>query len=98
MSCVNKAIAHSIDKIIQTVSNVYTVSDGCAAQFRLRFVFSFLILFQKDVALESHYNEDHHGKGPMDGITGTMKNLVCRKNYEVLSSIHQRSLPNLLMK
>ena len=79
MCCVNKVITHSIDKTIQTISNVYTVSDGCAAQFRSRFVFNFLILFQEDVSLEWHYNEAHHGKGPMDGIDGTIKNLIYRK-------------------
>ena len=79
MSCVNKIITHSIDKINKTISNIYIVSDGCAAQFRSRFVFNFLISFQQDVSLEWHYNEAHHGKGPMDGISGTIKNLVYRK-------------------
>ena len=49
MSCVKKVITHSIDKINQTISNVYIDSDECAAQFRSRFVFNFLIFFQKDV-------------------------------------------------
>ena len=71
MSCVNK--------INQTISNVCIVSDGCAAQFRSRFALNFLILFQKNVSLEWHYNEAHHGKGPMDGINGTIKSLVYRK-------------------
>ena len=52
MSCVNKVITHSTDKINQTILNVYIVSDGCAAQFRSRFVFNFLIFFQKDMSLE----------------------------------------------
>ena len=55
------------------------VSDGCTVQFRLGFVFNFLRYFQKDVALELHYNEAHHGKGLMDGIGGIIKNLVYRK-------------------
>ena len=80
MFCVNKIIKHSIDKINQTISNVYIVSDGCAAQFCSRFVLNFLIFFQKDVSPEWHYNEAHHGKDPMDGIGSTIKNLVyCKK-------------------
>ena len=31
------------------------------------------------MSLEWHYNETHHGKGPMDGIVGTIKSLVYRK-------------------
>ena len=42
-------------------------------------MFNFLISFQQDVSLEWHYNQTHHGKGPMDGIGGTIKNLVYRK-------------------
>ena len=26
-----------------------------------------------------HYNEAHHGKGPMDGIGGTIKNMIFRQ-------------------
>ena len=29
--------------------------------------------------IEWHYNEAHHGKGPMDGIGGAVKNTVFRK-------------------
>ena len=85
MSCVNKAITHSIDKIksnnlksLHCQRRMY-VSDGCTVQFRLGFVFNFLRYFQKDVALELHYNEAHHGKGLMDGIGGIIRNLVYRK-------------------
>ena len=41
-------------------------------------MFNFLIFFQKDVSLEGHYNEAYHGKDPMDGIGGTIKNLVAK--------------------
>ena len=78
MSCVNKVITHSINKINQTISNIYIVCDGCPTQFRSKFVFNFLIFFQKDVSLEWHCNQTHHEKGPMDDIVGTIKNLVYR--------------------
>ena len=74
--------SHSIDKINQTISNVHIVNDGCAAQLCSRFVFNFLIIFQKDVSVEWHYNEAHHEKTPMDDIGGTTKNLV---HHKVLS-------------
>ena len=31
------------------------------------------------MSLEKYYNEAHHGKGSIDGIDGTIKNLVYRK-------------------
>ena len=54
-------------------------SDGFAAQFRSRFVFKLLANYRRDLQLEWNYNEAHHGKGPMDGIGGTMKNVVFRQ-------------------
>lgn len=62
-------IANSLDKII-------VWSDGCASQFRSRFVFNLLLSLYPEKILEWNYNEAHHGKGPMDGIGGTLKNQV----------------------
>ena len=42
--------------------------DGCAAQFRSRFVLKLLANYCKDLQLEWNYNEAHYCKGPMDGI------------------------------
>ena len=55
------------------------MSDGCASQFRSRYVFSLLTHIHPDITIEWHYNKAHHGKGLMDGIGGTLKNLVCRR-------------------
>ena len=79
MSCVNKVITHSMEKIQQIISTVFIVSDGCASQFRSRFVFSLLAHIQQGIQIQWHYNEAHHGKGPMDGIGGTIKNLIFRR-------------------
>ena len=53
--------------------------DGCATQFRSRFVFKLHANYRRDLQLEWNYNETHHGKGPMDGIGGTIKNVVFRQ-------------------
>ena len=42
-------------------------------------MFALLTVIQKDVDLVWHYNEAHHGKGPMDGIGGTIKSKVFRR-------------------
>ena len=52
--------------------------DGCAAQFRSRFVLKLLANYCKDLQLEWNYNEAHYGKGPMDGIREKIKNVVFR--------------------
>ena len=39
----------------------------------------FLPNFYRDVTIEWNYNEAHHGKGPMDGIGGTLKNTVFKE-------------------
>ena len=35
-----------------------------------------MTLFDKSVELEWHYNEVYHGKGPMDGVGGTIKKMI----------------------
>lgn len=74
-------------KVLSTIQNKYNLqesltlniwSDGCAGQFRSRFVFSLLSQFAIEHTLFWHYNERHHGKGPMDGIGGTIKHRVFR--------------------
>ena len=42
-------------------------------------VFQMLANYSSDVIIEWHYNEVHHGRSPMDGIVGTIKDLVFRQ-------------------
>ena len=77
--CVKKEIDHVLSKIINKIDMVYIVSDGCASQFRSKFVSKLLTLIHLEIGLEWHFNEAHHGKGPMDGIGGTVKNIIFRK-------------------
>ena len=41
-------------------------------------MFSLLLEFATDHKLVWYYNERHNGKGPMDGIGGTIKHLIFR--------------------
>ena len=54
-------------------------SDVYTSQFRSRFVFRSLSLYKTEVELEWYYNEDYHGKRPMDSIDGTVKKLLFRE-------------------
>ena len=35
--------------------------------------------YSSDLIIEWHYNEAHHGRGPMDVIVGTIKDLLFRQ-------------------
>ena len=91
MSCIHMII-EEIEKTMY-LSKVIVWSDGCGAQFRSRFVFKFLSSYRKDLIIEWNYNKAYHGKGPMYGIGGTIKNVVYRKvkTGEKLLSIQRRS-------
>ena len=73
------AISHVRSSIPNAIQRVHVLSDGAAAQFRSRFLFALMTEIHKDVDLFWHYNEAHHGKGPMDGIGGTIKGKVFRR-------------------
>ena len=35
--------------------------------------------FSPDYTIQWYYNERHHGKGPMDGVGGTVKNMISQQ-------------------
>lgn len=77
-TCVSKAIELIEEQmpIVNDLNRVVVWSDGCSSQFRSRFTFSLLVDLYPMKSIEWNYNEAHHGKGPMDGIGGTIKNQV----------------------
>ena len=79
ITCAKKVIDHVLSKIVNRIDMIYIVSDGCASQFRSKFVFKLLTPIHPEIGLEWHYNEAHHGKGPMDEIGDPVKNTVFRK-------------------
>ena len=80
MSCLQKVVEELERKHRKSYENLCIWSDRMGAQFRSRFVFKLLagaMLPKK--SLTWCYNERHHGKGPMDGVGGTVKNAVYRE-------------------
>ena len=74
MSCLLKVVHEIESKHGKCYENLYVWSDGMGAQFRSRFVFQILagtILPNKSFMWL--YNERLHGKGPMNGVGGTVK-------------------------
>ena len=78
-TCINKVFnfVHEKHELPLKVT-LHVWSDGCAGQFHSRYVLSLLLTLDKTVNLRWYYNERHHGKGPMDGVGGTIKNRVYR--------------------
>ena len=74
MTCLKKVIeaerinAAKYDKIIDW-------SDGCSPQFQSRFVFRLFTKYMFD-GVESSYNRKSHGKGLMDSVGETTKNVI----------------------
>ena len=68
--------------------SIHLRSDGCTFQFRFRFVFHFTVFFPEFYQVVRYYNECHHGKGPMDGVGGCVKNMVFRGVFSEKVVIH----------
>ena len=66
-------------KMEKEIDMIPTLSDRCAAQFRSRYAFCLFTEIQKDINFGWHYFEVNCGKGVMDGIQGTIKNMVFKK-------------------
>ena len=80
LTCLKKVVEKAEEINVAKYDKIIVWSDGCSAQFRFRFVFRLLTedLFD-GVELTWNYNEKSHGKGPMDGVGGTVKNIIFRK-------------------
>ena len=79
--CLIQRVVEEVRKKIGNRDDTLTVhlwSDGCASQFRSRYVFHLTTVFPESYRVIRYYNERHHGKGPMDGIGGCVKNVVYR--------------------
>ena len=80
ITCVRKVIEKAEEINAASYDKIYIWSDGCSAQFRSCFVFCLLKKNMFDNAeLIWNYNEKSHGKGSMDGVGGTVKNIIFRK-------------------
>ena len=78
-------IVNELKKMMGELRKVILWSDGCSSQFRSKFVICTTSSnFERNIALQWNYNEAHQGKGPMDGVQGTIKLVV----YGLVKSRH----------
>ena len=90
--CLIQRVVKEVRKKIGNRDDTLTVHlwrDGCASQFRSRYVFHRTTVFPESYRVIRYYNERHHGKGPMDGIGGCVKN--GQKSCFVRKSCYQYS-------
>ena len=80
LTCLEKVLEKAEEINVAKYDKIIVQSDGCSAQFHSRFVFRLLTQdFFDGVELTWNFNEKSHGKGLMDGVGGTVKNIIFRK-------------------
>ena len=69
---------------IQDINRIIYFSDGCAAQYKNCKNFLNLCLHSEDFGMKAVWNffTTSHGKGPCDGLGGTVKRLVARMSLQ----------------
>ena len=71
-----KRMKDSLKKVICSLKKVILWTNGCSSHFRIKYVFTLTMHFDKSEQLEWHYNEAHHEKLPMDGVDEAIKRVV----------------------
>ena len=80
LACLEKVVEKAEEINVAKYDKIIVWSDGCSAQFRFHYVFRLLKQdFFDGVELTWNYNEKGRGKGPMDDVGGTVKNIIFRK-------------------
>ena len=100
MSCLKKVIDTMVTECSKSFTNVVLCSDGMGAQSGSRFAFQLLtgkMFLNKSLCW--FYKERHHSKGPMDGVGGTIKNVIFRKVKSGQTVVHTpKELSDTVMK
>ena len=77
LTCLKIVVEKAEEINVAKYEKIIIWSDGCSAQFRSRFVFR---LLTDDFFYGGEFtwndNKKKHGKGPMDGVGGTVKNII----------------------
>ena len=79
-----KVLIEFLTKTIEKPKKMFYFSDGCAAQYKNRKNFINLCHHKDDfgIAAEWHFFAASHGKGPCDGVGGTVKRLAARASLQ----------------
>ena len=77
-------IIHILQSEKPHLRSVHYFTDGAPAQYKNKYMFKNICLHAKDFGLKCtwHYFATCHGKGPCDGIGGTIKRLTARASLQ----------------
>lgn len=83
--CFQKKLIEFIkSKFGDSIKKIYYFSDGSAAQYKNRKNFTNLCFHKDDFNIEAewHFSATAHGKGPCDGVGGSVKRLAARASLQ----------------
>lgn len=82
--CFQKKLIQFLKNKFQTVQKIYYFSDGSAAQYKNKKNFVNLCFHKEDFGIDTewHFFASAHGKGPCDGVGGTLKRLATKASLQ----------------
>lgn len=82
-------LIHFLKQKFTNISKIYYITDGAAGQYKNKFNFTNIVYHLEDFGIhcEWHFHATSHGKGPCDGIGGTVKRQAARAS---LSSEYEK--------
>ena len=72
----NQLLIAELRILAPNLKTIHFWSDGCAGQFKSKYCFQLLTTYPLDLNVTWNYFASHHGKGPVDGVGGTIKSTV----------------------
>jgi len=83
-------LIQQIKKKYPQLSHVEFVTDGCASQFKNKYILTNLLFTEKDLGITAnwHFMPTSHGKSSADGIGGVLKRQVSNRIKTGLFEIH----------
>lgn len=86
-----KLIIDELRSIYPNLTHINFITDGCAAQFKNKYILSNLVFMEADYGLKAkwHFMPTSHGKSAADGIGGILKRQVTHRILTGMKSIMQ---------
>ena len=91
----NRKLINFLNQNFDTVEKIYYFTDGAASHYKNKSNFINLCSHEEDfgVKAEWHFFATSHGKGPCDGVGGTIKRLAARTSLQRTSARNQILTP-----
>ena len=85
-----KCVLEKLKVLAPQITKVYYFTDGAASQYKNRKNFTNLCHHKTDFGLDAewHFFATSHGKGPCDGIGGTVKRIITKASLQRTTSEH----------